>query len=124
DEAVGTLAVAASEPHALTEQHLRLLETFADQGVSAMGNAPLFAELQERLEEQTATAEVLRVISESPQDLDRVFDAIADNAMRLGRTRDVSIWLREGEGRRLVADRGTINARFGLTVLPLDSRTP
>jgi GAF domain-containing protein/anti-sigma regulatory factor (Ser/Thr protein kinase) len=97
DEAVGVLTVSGFEPDALTEQHLKLLETFADQAVIAIENARLFSELQERLEEQTATGAVLRVISESPTDLDLVFDTISERARRLCAARDAQVWQVDGE---------------------------
>src|SRR5262249_4763921 len=67
-EPVGVLTVARHEVRPFTPDEVRLLELFADQAVIAIENSRLFSELQDRLEEQTATAEVLRAISESPTD--------------------------------------------------------
>ena len=103
---VGVLNVRSFRAHAYSEQHLRLLETFADQAVIAVENARLFRELQERLEQQTASAEILRAISESPTDLQRVLDAIAASAARLCEATDAAIFRVEEGLLRAVARHG------------------
>ena len=97
DMVLGGLAVTRVEPGPFSEDEIALLQTFADQAVIAIENVRLFTELQEKnraltqahaqvtdsLEQQTATAEILRVISQSPTDVQPVFDAIVDSAVRL-----------------------------------------
>ena len=81
--AIGALAAARPEPGPFPEKSIALLETFARQAVLAIENVRLFNETREALEQQTATAEVLRVISRSQTDVQPVFDTIAAAALRL-----------------------------------------
>jgi GAF domain-containing protein/CheY-like chemotaxis protein len=80
---IGSICVLRQPPRAFTEKELALLRTFSDQAVIAIQNARLFNETQEALSHQTATADVLRVISSSPTDVQPVFDAIVKTAVRL-----------------------------------------
>src|SRR5262245_48622514 len=80
---VGALFIFRTENRPFTEKHVGLLQTFADQAVIAIENVRLFTETKAALEQQTATSEILRVISQSPTDVRPVFDAIARSAMHV-----------------------------------------
>ena len=89
-EPIGAMTLGWTEPEAFDEQQIALLQTFADQAVIAIENVRLFKELDARnrdlteaLEQQTATSEILHVISRSQTDVQPVFDAIVESAVRL-----------------------------------------
>ncbi len=114
-EPIGTISVGRLEPRAFTDTQISLLRTFADQAVIAIENVRLFAELEARnrdlteaLEQQTATSEILRVISSSPTDIQPVLEAVAENAARLCQAFDAQIFRAEGDFLRLAASFGSI----------------
>jgi GAF domain-containing protein len=102
--AIGTILIRRFQVQPFSESQIALLKTFADQAVIAIENVRLFKEIQERnaelreaLEHQTATAEVLGIISRSPTDVQPVLDAIVESAARVCGIDDVMLRLREGD---------------------------
>jgi two-component system NtrC family sensor kinase len=113
DELLGVILTYRLEVKPFTDPQIALVENFADQAVIAIENVRLFDEVQARtrelseaLEQQTATSEVLGVISTSPGELQAVFDAILANATRLCAAKFGVMWLCEGGGFRSVALHG------------------
>jgi GAF domain-containing protein len=101
---IGTIMIRRTEVRPFSEKQIKLLETFASQAVIAIENVRLFKEIQERnaelreaLEHQTATAEVLGIISRSPTDVQPVLDAIVESAARVCGIDDVVLRLTEGD---------------------------
>jgi signal transduction histidine kinase len=101
---LGVVVTWRREVQAFTQRQIELLHTFADQAVIALENARLIRELQirnreltETLEQQAATSAILRAISQSPTDVQPVFDTIAEAAMRLCHTRSANVFTFDGE---------------------------
>ncbi|MDH5331439.1 MAG: GAF domain-containing protein, partial [Aquincola sp.] len=106
---IGVVGVARSRG-AFSDKELALLQTFADQAVIAIQNARLFHETQEALARQTATSDVLQVISESPTDVQPVFDIIAEQAASLTAARFCLVTRLDGEQLQLVSLHGVNEA--------------
>src|SRR5262249_6654866 len=117
---IGVINIRRLEVRPFSEKHIARLKTFADQAVIAIENVRLFQEIQERnaelreaLEHQTATAEVLGIISRSPTDVQPVLDAIVESAARVCAIEDVVLRLKE---RNFMVPR----AHFGPVGIPSD----
>jgi GAF domain-containing protein len=109
-EAIGSLSIRRTEVRPFTDRQIELATTFADQAVIAIENVRLFDEVQARtrelseaLEQQTATSEVLQVISNSVGDLQPIFDAMLANATQLCEAKFGTMYLFEGDAIRPVA---------------------
>jgi two-component system, NtrC family, sensor kinase len=103
DNVVGVFFVTKTVPQAFTARQIELVTTFADQAVIAIENARLVAELREALERQTATSEVLQVISSSPGELEPVFDTLLGNALRICEANCGNLFLYEHGSFRIAA---------------------
>jgi two-component system, NtrC family, sensor kinase len=110
DELIGVLVLVQSAVRPFTDKQIELATTFADQAVIAIENVRLFDEVQARtralseaLEQQTATSDVLKVISSSPGELEPVFKAMLDNATRICGAKFGVLWLCKDGGFQVAA---------------------
>jgi PAS domain S-box-containing protein len=125
-QVIGIIFVGGASPGRFSDQRVELLKTFADQAVIAIENVRLFTAVQERnraltesLQQQTATSDILRVISSSPTDIQPVFDTMARSATTLCEAFDASIFRVEGDRLLFVAHHGPIAQSHGEFSLPL-----
>ena len=100
--AIGTISVVRLAPGKLSKRQVAALKTYADQAVIAIENTRLLSELRESLQQQTATADVLKVISSSPGDLAPVFETMLENATRICEAQFGTLYRAEGDGVRCV----------------------
>ena len=124
DRGVGSIYLTRQPPAPFTDKEIGLLKTFADQAVIAIQNARLFNETKEALEQQTATAGILRVISESPSDIQPVFHAIVGAAFRLFKVKGAFLQAREGNAFRVmsIARHGQPMTGPSADLVPLDAQ--
>ena len=127
-ETIGVFVLTRPDMRPYTDKQIELVKTFADQAVIAIENVRLFDELREFLQQQTATADVLKVISSTPGDLQPVFDTMLAKATDLCQASYGTMWLSQADGFRTVAMYGGLPPawveqwRSGTPYRPLPNR--
>jgi len=106
NKVIGQISVTRKDPGSFADHHVALLQTFADQAVIAIENARLFTETQEALERQTATADVLKVISRSSVELGSVLNTLVETVARICRADQVYMFHLRHDLWHLIADCG------------------
>jgi len=106
-EAIGVIGLLRTSVKPFTQKQIELVENFSDQAVIAIENARLFNELRQSLEQQTATSEVLQTISSSPSDVEPVFVAMLEKAVRICDAKFGNIYRWDGKALHLVSSHNT-----------------
>src|SRR5262245_55941748 len=106
DELLGAFFIYRTEVRPFTDKQIELVQNFAAQAVIAIENTRLLSELRESLQQQTATADVLRIVSSSPGELEPVFNAMLENAVQICDAKFGTMLRVEGDGYRVIAMHG------------------
>jgi GAF domain-containing protein len=117
---LGVITLVRNEVSPFTDRQVALLQTFANQAVIAIENVRLFNETKEALERQTATSEILRVISRNPTDIRPVLETIVEHAGRVCGAFDATVFLVEGDRLARAAHRGPVPLTEGSRSLSID----
>jgi GAF domain-containing protein len=130
DRALGTILVRRAEVRPFEDKHIALLKTFADQAAIAIENARVLNELRQRtddlsesLQQQTAISDILRVISSSPNDVQPVFDTVAERAARICGAQFVDIIVVQDDVMHQKASFGNLRGLDADETVPLDRTT-